>query len=124
MRILFTGFDPFGGEKINPAGGSRKNDEKRNTRRGILKLEVPTVFGKAGEVLKKSGGAIQTRRGGVRRSSRRESRHYSRDDSREHNGRAHSRQRRKQAVPRAYNKRGKRSVFFLTSGEGYREKSK
>ncbi|EAH7371496.1 peptidase C15, partial [Campylobacter jejuni] len=20
MRILFTGFDPFGGEKINPAG--------------------------------------------------------------------------------------------------------
>src|SRR5574344_19069 len=45
-------------------------------------------------------------------------------DSREHNGRAHSRQPRKQAVPRAYNKRGKRSVFFLTSGEGYREKSK
>lgn len=124
MRILFTGFDPFGGEKINPAGEAVKMMKNEIQGAEILKLEVPTVFGKAGEVLKKSGGAIQTRRGGVRRSSRRESRHYSRDDSREHNGRAHSRQRRKQAVPRAYNKRGKRSVFFLTSGEGYREKSK
>src|SRR5699024_12854029 len=44
--------------------------------------------------------------------TRRSSDLYSRDDSREHNGRAHSRQRRKQAVPRAYNKRGKRSVFL------------
>ncbi|HBK2089425.1 TPA: peptidase C15, partial [Campylobacter jejuni] len=24
MRILFTGFDPFGGEKINPAGEAVK----------------------------------------------------------------------------------------------------
>ena len=88
MRILFTGFDPFGGEKINPAGEAVKMMKNEIQGAEILKLEVPTVFGKAGEVLKK---AVEQYR---------------------------------QAVPRAYNKRGKRSVFFLTSGEGYREKSK
>lgn len=64
MRILFTGFDPFGGEKINPAGEAVKMMKNEIQGAEILKLEVPTVFGKAGEVLKKAGGAIQTRRGG------------------------------------------------------------
>lgn len=54
MRILFTGFDPFGGEKINPAGEAVKMMKNEIQGAEILKLEVPTVFGKAGEVLKKA----------------------------------------------------------------------
>ena len=54
MRILFTGFDPFGGEKINPAGEAVKMMKNEIQGAEILKLEVPTVFGKAGEVLKKT----------------------------------------------------------------------
>ena len=49
MRILFTGFDPFGGEKINPAGEAVKMMKNEIQGAEILKLEVPTVFGKAGE---------------------------------------------------------------------------
>ena len=47
MRILFTGFDPFGGEKINPAGEAVKMMKNEIQGAEILKLEVPTVFGKA-----------------------------------------------------------------------------
>lgn len=54
MRILFTGFDPFGGEKINPAGEAVKLMKNEIYGAEILKLEVPTVFGKAGEVLEKA----------------------------------------------------------------------
>src|SRR5699024_12585417 len=54
MRILFTGFDSFGGEKINPAGEAVKMMKNEIQGAEILKLEVPTVFGKAGEVLKKA----------------------------------------------------------------------
>lgn len=51
MKILITGFDPFGGESVNPAFEAVKllPDEIGGTH--IVKLEVPTVFGKAGEVL-------------------------------------------------------------------------
>ena len=45
MRILFTGFDPFGGEKINPAGEAVKMMKNEIQGAEILKLEVPTVFG-------------------------------------------------------------------------------
>ena len=43
MRILFTGFDPFGGEKINPAGEAVKMMKNEIQGAEILKLEVPTV---------------------------------------------------------------------------------
>lgn len=51
MKILFTGFDPFGGEKTNPAKEAifRLPDMIGNTE--IIKLELPTVFGRAGEIL-------------------------------------------------------------------------
>lgn len=51
MKILITGFDPFGGEPVNPAYEAVKllPDEIGGTH--IIKLEVPTVFGKAGAVL-------------------------------------------------------------------------
>lgn len=52
MKILVTGFDPFGGEKINPAYEAVKllNDSIAGAQ--ILKLEIPTVFHKSFSVLK------------------------------------------------------------------------
>ncbi len=47
MKILVSGFDPFGGEKINPAIESVKllPDEIKGAK--IIKLEIPTVAGKS-----------------------------------------------------------------------------
>lgn len=47
MKILITAFDPFGGEKINPALEAVKlmKDEIKGAK--ILKLMVPTVFVKS-----------------------------------------------------------------------------
>ncbi|KAI4448084.1 Pyrrolidone-carboxylate peptidase [Eubacterium plexicaudatum ASF492] len=52
MKIMITGFDPFGGESVNPAYEAVKllPDEIGGVE--IVKLEIPTVFGKAGEALK------------------------------------------------------------------------
>ncbi|WP_426350664.1 pyroglutamyl-peptidase I [Alloiococcus sp. CFN-8] len=51
MKILVTGFDPFGGEKINPAweAVSRIKDEIAGAE--VIKLQVPTVFKKSIEKL-------------------------------------------------------------------------
>ncbi|MBQ2818139.1 MAG: pyroglutamyl-peptidase I [Clostridia bacterium] len=48
MKILLTGFDPFGGESINPAWEAVKL-VKAPEGAEIIKLEVPTVFGKSAE---------------------------------------------------------------------------
>ena len=53
MKILFTGFDPFGGESVNPAYEAVKLLPDEIGGAQIIKLEVPTVFGKAGEALEK-----------------------------------------------------------------------
>lgn len=47
MKILVSGFDPFGGEKINPAIESVKllPDEIKGTK--IIKVEIPTVARKS-----------------------------------------------------------------------------
>ena len=54
MKIMMTGFDPFGGDTINPAYEAVKMlpDEIGGTQ--IIKLEIPTVFGKAGDVLEQA----------------------------------------------------------------------
>ena len=51
MKILVTGFDPFGGESINPAweAVSRIKDEIAGVE--VVKLQVPTVFKKSIEKL-------------------------------------------------------------------------
>lgn len=51
MKILITGFDPFGGASVNPAYEAVKllPDEIKGA--DIIKLEIPTVFKKEGEVL-------------------------------------------------------------------------
>lgn len=52
MKIMITGFDPFGGESVNPAYEAVKWLPDVIGGAQIIKLEVPTVFKKAGEVLK------------------------------------------------------------------------
>lgn len=47
MKILVTGFDPFGGEKINPAIESVKKLQDTILGAQIIKLEIPTVYMKS-----------------------------------------------------------------------------
>lgn len=47
MKILVTGFDPFGGEKINPAYEVVKNLKDNIAGAEIVKLQVPTAFYKS-----------------------------------------------------------------------------
>lgn len=48
MRILVTGFDPFGGESVNPAFEAVKLLPDTIAGAEIIKLEIPTVFSKCG----------------------------------------------------------------------------
>ena len=54
MKILVTGFDPFGKDKINPAIEAVKKlpDEIKGTT--ILKLEIPTICFKSLEVIERA----------------------------------------------------------------------
>lgn len=47
MKLLLTAFDPFGGEKINPALEAVKLVSDKVGGVQIVKLMVPTVFGKS-----------------------------------------------------------------------------
>lgn len=51
MKVLITGFDPFGGEPINPAYEAVKKMSDQIGDCQVVKCEVPTVFGKSVEVL-------------------------------------------------------------------------
>ena len=51
MKILVTGFDPFGGEKINPAIESVKKLPDTIAGAQIIKLEIPTVCHKSLKVI-------------------------------------------------------------------------
>lgn len=48
-QLLITGFDPFGGEQINPSWEAVKALPERIGECQITKLEIPTVFGTAAE---------------------------------------------------------------------------
>ena len=48
-KILITGFDPFGGEKVNPAWEAVKRLPDRIGELDVYKMEIPTVFGLAAE---------------------------------------------------------------------------
>ncbi|MEG0013617.1 MAG: pyroglutamyl-peptidase I [Cellulosilyticaceae bacterium] len=57
MKVLITGFDPFGGEAINPALEAVKGLPSQIGNIEVIKLEIPTVFG---ESLKKIEEAIES----------------------------------------------------------------
>lgn len=59
MKILVTGFDPFGGDKINPAIEAVKLLPDKIDEAEIIKLEIPTVFNKSAEVVRKAIKEIQ-----------------------------------------------------------------
>ena len=54
MKILVTGFDPFGGEPINPAIESVKKLPDNIAGAEIIKLEIPTVRRKSLEKIEKA----------------------------------------------------------------------
>lgn len=47
MKVLITGFDPFGGESINPALEAVKMIPENIEGAEVIKLEIPTVFRKS-----------------------------------------------------------------------------
>jgi len=47
MRVLITGFSPFGGEEINPSFEAVRKLEDVIASAEIVKLEIPTVFNKS-----------------------------------------------------------------------------
>ncbi|QEH67873.1 pyroglutamyl-peptidase I [Cellulosilyticum sp. ST5] len=47
MKVLITGFDPFGGESINPALEAVMALPDKIDTIEVIKLEIPTVFGKS-----------------------------------------------------------------------------
>ncbi|MGL5150892.1 MAG: pyroglutamyl-peptidase I [Clostridium sp.] len=57
MKVLVTGFDPFGGEAINPALEAVKMLPDTISGAEVIKLEIPTVFRKA---LEKIEEAVET----------------------------------------------------------------
>ena len=57
MKLLLTAFDPFGGEPINPALEAVKLVSDTVGSVQVVKLEVPTVFGKS---IDKVAKAIET----------------------------------------------------------------
>ena len=51
MKILVTGFDPFGEDEINPAIEAVKRLADEIAGAQIVKLEIPTVFGECADVV-------------------------------------------------------------------------
>lgn len=54
MKVLITGFDPFGGEKINPALEAVKKLPDTIEGAEVIKLEIPTVFRKSLEKIEEN----------------------------------------------------------------------
>ncbi len=53
MRILITGFDPFGNDTVNPSWEAVKRLPDRILDAEIVKMEIPTVFYKSLDVIEK-----------------------------------------------------------------------
>ena len=60
MKILVTGFEPFGGEKVNPALEAIKGLPAEIHGAEVRWLEVPTVFHKSAHVLEEEMESILT----------------------------------------------------------------
>lgn len=54
MKVLITGFDPFGGESINPALEAVKQLPDTIEGAEVIKLEIPTVFRKSLEKIEEN----------------------------------------------------------------------
>jgi pyroglutamyl-peptidase len=54
MKILVTGFDPFEDEPLNPSWEAVRRLPDKVGDAEIIKLEIPTVFGKSAEVVREA----------------------------------------------------------------------
>ena len=54
MKVLITGFDPFGGENINPALEAIKKLPDTIAGAEIIKIEIPTIFRKSLEKIEEN----------------------------------------------------------------------
>ncbi len=59
MKILLTAFDPFGGESVNPAQEAVRLVPETICGAQIVKLEVPTVFGKSIDVVLQKARSVK-----------------------------------------------------------------
>ena len=59
MKILITGFDPFGGEKINPAWGAVNALPDEVDGVEVIKVQIPTVFKKSAQKLFETIDAVK-----------------------------------------------------------------
>ena len=50
-KLLITGFDPFGGERINPSWEAVKLLPETIGEYALTKMQIPTVFGQAAEAV-------------------------------------------------------------------------
>ena len=51
MKILVTGFDPFGGEPTNPSWEAVRRLPDEVDGAEVIKVEIPTVFGRSAEAI-------------------------------------------------------------------------
>ena len=58
-KLLITGFDPFGGESINPSWEAVKLLPEEIGEYTVYKLQIPTVFGVAAEKLLEKAAEIR-----------------------------------------------------------------
>ena len=58
MKVLITGFDPFGGENINPALEAVKLLPDNISDAEVIKIEIPTVFRKSLEKINEDHQSI------------------------------------------------------------------
>ena len=59
MKILITGFDPFGGESINPSWEAVSRLPQTIGQYQLTKLQIPTVFGEAAKVVLDTSAQLQ-----------------------------------------------------------------
>ncbi|MBQ7298770.1 MAG: pyroglutamyl-peptidase I [Clostridia bacterium] len=57
-QLLITGFDPFGGESVNPAWEAVRRLPDTVGRYALTRLQIPTVFGKAAETVLAAADAM------------------------------------------------------------------
>lgn len=57
--LLITGFDPFGGESINPAWEAVRRLPETIGNYHLVKLQIPTVFGKAPELVLETAAKVR-----------------------------------------------------------------
>ena len=59
-QLLITGFDPFGGESVNPAWEAVKSLPDEIGTWTLTKLQIPTIFGEAANTVLKTVDAMPT----------------------------------------------------------------